>query len=166
MATAIATLRSIRELKILEKNIKKGITKIKSIGRFQEIKTGKLKNIVKNNKLFVDGSHNPLGAKAVSNYLNKMDTNKHIIIGMMSNKNHLEYISFFKNKINSITAVDIPNQPNSIKGRDLKKKIMGFNKVNYKSSIKDALKALNLKKDDIILITGSLYLAGEVLSLN
>ena len=166
VATAIATLRNIEELKISENHIKEGITNIQSIARLQEIKSGKLKNIVKNNKLFVDGSHNPLGAKVLTDYLDTIHSNKHIIIGMMSNKDHQEYINFFKNKINSITTVDIPNQPNSIKGQDLKNKINGFDKIKYKSSIEEALKSLKLNEGDIILITGSLYLAGEFLNLN
>ena len=50
---------------------------------------------------------------------------------------------------------------------DLKNKIIsGFDKVNYKNSIEEALKSLKLQGEDIILITGSLYLAGEVLNLN
>ena len=166
VAAAIATLRNIDELKICEDHIKEGITKIQSIARLQEIKSGKLKSIVKNNKLLVDGSHNSLGAKVLSEYLETIDSNKHVIIGMMSNKEHQKYINFFKNKINSITTVDIPNQPNSIKGQDLKNKINGFDKVKYKSSIEEALKSLKLYDKDIILITGSLYLAGEVLNLN
>ncbi len=167
VATAIATLRNIEELSILDKNIKEGIKKIKHCpARLQEIKTGKLKNIVKNNKLFIDGSHNPLGAKVLSEYLNTINSNKHLIIGMMSNKEHQKYISCFKNKINSITTIDIPNQINSIKGEDLKKKITGFEKVTYKNSIEEALKSLELENNDIVLITGSLYLAGEVLKLN
>ena len=166
VATAIATLKNIEELNITEDNIKKGITKIKSIARLQEIRSGKLKNINKNNKLLIDGAHNCLGAKVLSDYLDTIKSNKHIIIGMMSNKEHEEYIHFFKNKINSITTVDIPNQPNSIKGEDLKNKISGFDKISYKNSIEGALKALKLQENDIILITGSLYLAGEVLNLN
>jgi len=167
ISTAIATLRSIEEIKITDENIKEGITKIKSTnGRLQEIKSGKLKNIVKKNKLLVDGSHNPLGAKVLADYLDTINSKKHIIIGMMSNKQHEEYINFFKNKIESITTVDIPNQPNSIKGMELKKKIIGFNKINYKNSIKEALQSLTLEDQDVVLITGSLYLAGEVLNLN
>ena len=84
----------------------------------------------------------------------------------MSNKQHQNYFNHFKNKINSITTVDIPNQPNAIKGKDLKDKINGFNKIDYKSSIEDALKSLKLNDKDVVLITGSLYLAGEVLNLN
>ena len=165
ISTAIATLRSIDQLKVDEKHIKDGVTKIKSIARLQEIGSGKLKELVKNNKLLIDGSHNPLGAKVLNEYLESLNCNKHIILGMMENKDHNEYISYFKN-ISSLTTIDIPNQPNSIKGKVLKNKLNGFGNVKYKESIIDAIKSVPVKENDIILITGSLYLAGEVLSLN
>jgi dihydrofolate synthase/folylpolyglutamate synthase len=165
ISTAIATLRSINHLKVSEKHIKNGITKIKSIARLQEIDSGNLKELVKNNKLLVDGSHNPLGAKVLNEYLESLNCNKHIILGMMSNKDHNDYMSYFKN-ISSLTTIDIPNQPNSIKGKVLKSKLNSFENVRYKESIIDAIKSIPVKEKDIILITGSLYLAGEVLNLN
>ena len=165
ISTAIATLRSINHLKVSEKHIKDGITKIKSIARLQEIVSGNLKELVKNNKLLVDGSHNPLGAKVLNKYLESLNCNKHIILGMMSNKDHNDYMSYFKN-ISSLTTIDIPNQPNSIKGKVLKSKLNSFENVQYKESIIDAIKSIPVKENDIILITGSLYLAGEVLNLN
>ncbi len=165
ISTAIATLRLINHLKVSEKHIKDGITKIKSIARLQEIDSGNLKELVKNNKLLVDGSHNPLGAKVLNEYLESLNCNKHIILGMMSNKDHDDYMSYFKN-ISSLTTIDIPNQPNSIKGKVLKNKLNSFENVQYKESIIDAIKSIPVKENDIILITGSLYLAGEVLNLN
>ncbi len=163
-ATAVAAARNLN-LNITDENIKSGITKIKSIARLQEIKSGKLKNLCKNNQLFVDGSHNPLGAKVLNDYLQTLKCKKHIILGMMSNKDHEEYISYFKD-ISSLTTIDIPNQPNSIKGEDLKNKLNKFPNLNYEKSVEDALKKISTDNDDIILITGSLYLAGEVLNLN
>ena len=165
ISSAIATLRSIKYLKVSEKHIINGITKIKSIARLQEIDSGKLKKLVKNNKLLVDGSHNPLGAKVLNEYLESLNCNKHIILGMMSNKNHYDYMSYFKN-ISSLTTIDIPNQPNSIRGEILKNKLNEFKNVKYKESIIDAIKSIPVKENDLILITGSLYLAGEVLNLN
>ena len=165
ISTAIATLRSINHLKVSEKHIKDGIIKIKSIARLQEIDSGNLKELVKNNKLLVDGSHNPLGAKVLNEYLESLNCNKHIILGMMSNKDHNDNMSYFKN-ISSLTTIDIPNQPNSIKGKVLKNKLNSFENVQYKESIVDAIKSIPVKENDIILITGSLYLAGEVLNLN
>jgi len=165
VSTAIATLRILKDLKIKDDHIKKGILKINCIARLQEIKSGKLKELVKDHKLYVDGSHNPLGAKVLNEYLGSLDCNKHIILGMMANKDHNEYMSFFKD-ISTLTTIDIPNQPNSIKGRELKDKLNRFSNINYKESIEDAIKSIPLKENDIILITGSLYLAGEVLNLN
>ena len=165
VSTAIATLRILKDLKIKDDHIKKGILKINCIARLQEIKSGKLKELVKDHKLYVDGSHNPLGAKVLNEYLESLDCNKHIILGMMANKDHNEYMSFFKD-IATLTTIDIPNQPNSIKGKELKDKLNGFSNINYKESIEDAIKSIPVKENDIILITGSLYLAGEVLNLN
>ena len=106
-----------------------------------------------------------MGAKVLNEYLDSLDCEKHIILGMMANKDHKEYMSFFKN-IATLTTIDIPNQPNSINGKVLKDKLNGFSNINYKESIEDAIKSIQLKENDIILITGSLYLAGEVLNLN
>ena len=164
VATAIATLRKL-DLKIEDEHIKTGITKIKSIGRFQEIKNGKLKDLCKKNKIFIDGSHNPLGAKVSNEYLESLNCDKHIILGMMANKDHNEYMSYFKN-VSSLTTIDIPNQPNAIKGKALKEKLNEFPNTQFKESIQDAIKSISSSENDIILITGSLYLAGEVLNLN
>ena len=62
-----------------------------------------------------------------------------------------------------MTTVDIPNQTNAIKRIELKNK---FPKAKFRSSIQEAINKLNLQENDIVLIKGSLYLAGEVLNLN
>ena len=164
ISTAIATIRTLN-LGIEDTKIENGIQKINNLARLQEIKSGKLKELVKNNTLLVSGDHNPDGARVVNEYLQTLDCNKHIILGMMSNKDHNEYISYFKN-ISTLTTIDIPNQPNSIGGKDLKNKLNSFKNVQYKEDIFDAIKSISVKKNDIILITGSLYLAGEILNLN
>ena len=165
VSTAIATVRQLTDYKVTDEHIKVGITKIESIARLQELKSGELKNLASNNLLFVDGSHNPLGAKVLNDYLQSLNCNKHIILGMMANKDHNEYMSHFKD-IKSLTTIDIPNQPNAIRGSELKEKIKNFEKINYKNSVEEAIRSIDLQENDIILITGSLYLAGEVLNSN
>ena len=165
VSTAIATARQLTDYNVTDDNIKNGITKIESIARLQEIKSGKLKYLVKNNQLFVDGSHNPLGAKVLNQHLQSLNCKKHIILGMMANKDHNQYMSYFKD-IESLTTIDIPNQPKAMKGNELKEKIKNFSNIQNKKSIEDAVSSINLQENDIILITGSLYLAGEVLNLN
>ena len=164
ISNAIATLRSL-DIGINEDHILKGIKKINNLGRLQKIEAGKLKDLIKNNTLIVDGSHNESGSQVLNKYLETLNCRKHLVIGMMANKQHEKYISYFKN-ISSVTTVDIPNQPNSISGKELKNKFKSFTNVQYQPSIIDAIKSVDLKKGDLLLITGSLYLAGAVLNLN
>ena len=164
ISTAIATLRTL-DFSIKDEHFQNGITKISSLARLQEIKSGKLKKLVKNNKLIVDGSHNEDGARVLNEYLQSLDCNKHVIVGMMANKEHEKYISYFKN-ISSITTIDLKTQPNSISGKDLKEKFKIMPNVRYQPSIEKAIKSINLKHGDLLLFTGSLYGAAEVLNLN
>ena len=164
ISTAIATIRQLN-LEVKDDDIKNAITKIESIGRLQEIKSGKIKDLIKNNRLLLDGSHNEDGARVLNEYLQTLDCNKHFIIGMMSNKNHEEYISHFKD-ISSLTTVDIPNQQNAISGKKLKEKFQNVFNAKYEDNIEKAIKSLTLKENDMLIITGSLYLAGEILNLN
>ena len=164
ISTAIATLRTL-DLNIKDDHIQKGIRKISSLARLQEIKSGKFKNLVKNNLLLLDGSHNEDGARVLNEYLQTLDCRKHVILGMMANKDHEKYISYFKD-ISSLTTVDIPNQPNAISGKKLKEKFKKFPNVQYKESIQQAIKSIPLKESDLLIITGSLYLGGEFLNLN
>ena len=41
-----------------------------------------------------------------------------------------------------------------------------FPKAQFRISIQEAINKLNLQENDIVVITGSFYLAGEVLNLN
>ena len=133
--------------------------------RLQEIKSGKLKKLLKNNQLIIDGSHNEDGARVLNEYLQTLDCRKHVILGMMANKDHEKYISYFKD-ISSLITIDIPGQPNSISGKDLKAKFKSIPNVQYKESIEKAIESIQLKENDLVIITGSLYLAGEMLNLN
>ena len=164
-STAIASLRVLENIKITDQNIFDGIKKANNIARLEEIKSGKLKNLVKDNMLLIDSSHNPGGSKVLNDYLQTLDCKIHVIIGMMANKDHEKYISYFKN-ISSLTTIDIPNQPNSLSGKDLREKFKNIPNVKYQTNIKEAIKSVNLDSGDVLLITGSIYLAGEVLSLN
>ena len=164
-STAIASLRVLENLKIRDEQIINGIKNAYNSARLEEIKSGKLKDLVKNNTLIIDSSHNPGGSKALNEYLQTLNCNKHIIVGMMENKDHEKFINYFKN-ISSLTVIDIPNQANAISGKKLKEKFKKFKNLNYVKTIEQALKSLQLEKNDIILITGSIYLAGEVLNLN
>jgi len=164
-STAIATLRTLKDLNIKDQHIIEGVKKAHNPARLEEIKEGKLKDLIKNNTLICDGSHNPGGSEVLNKYLNSLNCDVHCIIGMMANKNHEEYISYFKN-IKSITTIDIPNTPDALDGKKLKEKFNSMPNVQHKESIVEAIKSIPLNKNDVVVITGSLYLASEVLKIN
>ncbi len=84
---------------------------------------------------------------------------------MLNNREVRDFVKIFKNHINQIYAIEIPEQKNTLSALDIKNKLddLGFN-TNTSKSLENAIK----KADDKIplLITGSLYLAGYALKFN
>lgn len=165
ISTSIAAARELFNIK--DQDIKTGITKIELKGRLQEIKSGKLKDLVGSNRLICDGCHNINAAKAIANWINQQNQDVHLIVGMMKDKDHQGFIDCFKDKVKSITLIDIPNQEGSISKEEFKNKLNGINKkINLCKSIKESIQSINKYQNEICLISGSLYLIGEVLNLN
>ncbi len=170
-STAIVAARNLDQFRIKDSHIKEAITNIRSEGRLQKITQGKLRNYVsKKNQIIVDGAHNPLAALALKKYLETLNKKKKIfmVLAMMSNKEHKKFIQILKDKVYSIIALDIPNQINFIEKEKLAK-IAKSSGISSKTgdSIKKVLKDIAKENDNaIILFTGSLYFAGEILNLN
>ena len=171
VSTAIATARNLDQFKITKNHIEEAITTIRSEGRLQSITKGKLRKYVsKNNQIIIDGAHNPLAAHVINEYLKNLNTGRKIfmILGMMANKEHKEFIQTFKNKIHSIIALNIPNQINFIQKEKLSKIAQSCGiPSKTEDSIEKALKNIAKENENaIILCTGSLYFAAEILNLN
>ena len=91
-----------------------------------------------------------------------------MILGMMQNKEHKDFIKIFKDEVHSIITLDIPNQTNFMKKERLLEiaKSCGIPSIS-ENSIEDAFKNAAAKGDDVVIFcTGSLYFAGEILNLN
>ncbi len=165
ISTSIAASRKIFSIK--DEHIVNGIKNISLKARLEEIKSGKLKDIAGNNKLVIDGGHNISASFSIANWIKNQNEEVNLIVGMMKDKEHVEFIKAFENIVNSITLIDIPNQDGTISKEDFKKKLDDL-KLNLKLSngIEESIKSLSKNENTIILFVGSLYLAGEILSLN
>jgi len=171
VSTAIAAARNLDKFNIVESHIKKAITKVRSEGRLQSITQGKLRKYVsENNQIIIDGAHNPLAASVVKEYLETLNTGRKIfmVLGMMSNKEHKEFVQIFKDKVHSIITLDIPNQINFIEKEKLSKIAQSCGVPSKtENSIERAFKNIAQENENaIILCTGSLYFAAEILNLN
>ena len=171
VSTAIVAARNIGKFKINEIHIKEAITKIRSEGRLQIITRGKLRKYVsENNQIIVDGAHNPLAASVINKYLDNLSKEKKIfmVLGMMANKEHKKFIQILKDKIHSVIAINIPNQDNFIEKEKLSIIAQSCDiPSKTENSIEEALKNIAYEDENaIILCTGSLYFAAEILNLN
>ena len=165
ISTTIAASRKIFNIK--DNDIINGIQNISLKGRLEEIKSGKLKTIAGNNRVIVDGGHNISASLSIANWIKNQNQEVNLIVGMMKDKEHIEFIKSFRNIVNSITLIDIPNQDGAISKEDLETKLSKLNlNIKRSQSIESAIKSLSKNENTITLCIGSLYLVGEILKLN
>ena len=165
ISTSIAASRKIFDVK--DQDIKLGIQNISLKGRLQEIKSGKLKDIAGNNRLVIDGGHNISSSYVIANWIKNQNQKVNLIVAMMKDKEHEEFMKSFEGLVNSVSLIDIPNQEGAISKEEFKKKIINLKfTLNLSNNIQDAIKSNAKSENSITLIVGSLYLIGEVLNLN
>ena len=165
ISTSIAASRKV--FKVKDDDIKLGIQNISLKGRLQEIKSGNLKEIAGNNRLILDGGHNISSSLVIADWIKQQNQKVNLIVGMMKDKDHHEFMSIFKNIIDRVILIDIHGQDGAISKEEFKKKIDNLNlNVELSTGIEEAIKTLSKNNNSITLCLGSLYLVGEILNLN
>jgi len=150
---AMEILKNNYNIKINEKNIINGLKNAKWPGRFQYIG----KNIL------VDCAHNPDGFKILVKELKNIHYKKLILVVGFSNDKDIKTIS---KVIKPLTDKTIITKSNNFKAADPRIIKRYFNKKS--TIITNPKKALNYakkiaSKNDLILVTGSIFLIGELL---
>ena len=134
-------------------------------GRVHQIEHGKIINYRKNITI-LDGAHNEDSAYVLDKYLNKKSLGKwNLIIGMLRNRDVKDFVNIFKNHINKVFAITIPDIESSYSPDQIiiKLKKSGLQVL----PAKDLESALQIADKEVpLLITGSLYLAGYTLRFN
>ena len=137
---------------VSKKARKQGIAKMLWPGRIQVLRRQPL--------IIVDAAHNPNGAESLGKALKLFNYQKLILVfGALKDKNVEGMLGFFKPDELILTA---PKNDRAFKVKELKEKFIG-NKVvvPVKKAIKNAVK--QAKKNDLVLVTGSLYTIAEAL---
>ena len=97
--------------------VKQALARTSWSGRIQKLYDGKIFNLRKNITI-IDGSHNQDGAIVLNQYISKISLGKwNIIIGMLNNREVKDFVKIFKNHINQIYAITIPESKNSHSAR-------------------------------------------------
>jgi dihydrofolate synthase/folylpolyglutamate synthase len=125
-------------------------------------------------ELWLDGSHNPDGGRATASALADLEERVSrplvLVIGMLSTKDAAGFLGNFAGLARRVIAVPIAGHESAIAPESLADaaRAVGI-PATSRDSLNDALKAvgrLDLDPAPRILITGSLYLAGQALAAN
>ena len=161
------TIKIALDFGIPKRTIVKTIPKIQFEGRVQYLTKGKFKKLLKpNEKLLIDGCHSIASAKNLYNYLKTLKEPIYGIWGMQKNKLPDQFIRSFNKLFKKLITITIPNEPNALKADELKKIGKKYVSTSVANNIQIALKQISSKEKKTIVIFGSLYLVGDVLSKN
>src|SRR6185437_15645503 len=171
---AIATLRAIDSLN-LGHAAYEGIVNAEWPARMQRLSSGKLIELgPKGCEIWLDGGHNAEGGRVAAAALGDLEERVSrplvVIAGMMGNKDAGAFLANFTGLTRHIFTVEIPGQDNAMPQDRLADaaRALGL-RVEISGSVEAALRGIANLAYEVpprILITGSLYLAGHVLSLN
>ena len=150
-----------------KQTITKTIPKIQFEGRVQYLTKGKFKKLLSpNEKLLIDGCHSIASARNLYNYLKTLSEPIYGIWGMQKNKLPDQFIKSFNKIFKKLITITITNEPNALKADELKKIGKKYGSTIAVNNVQTALKLISSKEKKTIVIFGSLYLVGEVLSKN
>ncbi|MGZ5871813.1 MAG: bifunctional folylpolyglutamate synthase/dihydrofolate synthase [Bradyrhizobium sp.] len=172
---AIATLRALDAFSIEPSAFEAGIVSAEWPARMQRLASGPLVDQGPPGcEIWLDGGHNAEGARVVAASLGDLEERVSrplvIIVGMMANKDASAFLANFAGLTRHIIAVKIPDRDNSMPPDRLADaaRALGM-RVETAANVEAALRSLARLAYEVpprILITGSLYLAGHVLSAN
>jgi dihydrofolate synthase/folylpolyglutamate synthase len=173
--TAIAALRAagFRDLPISA--YEQGIATASWPARLQRLAHGSLTQYVPaGGELWLDGGHNPDGGKVLAAAMREF--NQHnprplvMIVGMLGTKDSAAFLHAFSGLAEEVIAVPIPSQKAARPSEEVAALAQASGLQAHQSeSFESALREIAARNRPIpprILMTGSLYLAGEILAAN
>jgi dihydrofolate synthase / folylpolyglutamate synthase len=137
-------------LGVSDENIQKGIANTKWIGRVDWIE----KNVL------IDGAHNEAGVEALVSYLKTLEYEKLVVVfGVCENKDYKKFLELLPYDTLILSKADLDR---AIDPKEIQKEIgNGEIVVNPKDALDRAKEIIG--ENDLILVTGSLYLIGDLL---
>lgn len=135
-------------------------------GLAQTVWPGRLERVRQHPDLFLDGAHNPAGARALAGYVRHFHHGKRIwmVFGAMRDKD-LHVIGPMLFPLATELIFTTPNQARAFQAEEIRE-ISGESRARIAPAPKDALALLDAAApEDVLLLTGSLYLVGEVRGL-
>lgn len=179
LANAAAAIRTVKAAGFIveDKHIDAAMLAVEWPGRMQRITDGLISSLVPEGaEIWIDGGHNPSAGLVISETLRTLKAKDarpfYMIAGMINTKDSSGFFKSFNGLVDKVFTVPILGSDASIQASELAiTAISAGLDATPTASIAEALSKITEAndKDDLaprILIGGSLYLAGDALSLN
>jgi len=157
-ALAVARVLAERGFKITDAHVVEGIARVEWPGR--------LARIAEQPAVFLDGTHNAAGARELAAFWDEHLTGRriHLVYGSVRDKSVDEIAGLLFPRAARVT-VTAPGQPRALSAEALAE--MTRHLAPRMDVVPDASEAVamaieNAARDDIVFVTGSLYLVGEI----
>ena len=163
---AIATLRLLGKD---EAACEAAVTRAYWPARMERLTKGALVDLAAPAELWLDGGHNPAAGRALAETLRQQPKRPtHLICGMLNTKDIGGYLAPLSEVADTLTAVSIPGEANTIPAKDTAKAATDVGMpASVADSVTDAITTIKATAPNArILICGSLYLAGHVMREN
>jgi dihydrofolate synthase/folylpolyglutamate synthase len=172
---AIAALRTVRQFAIPPAAYDTGMVKAEWPARLHRLGQGQLVELAPaGSELWLDGGHNPDGGRAIAAALADLEERVSrplvLIVGMLATKDCAGFLNNFAGLARRTIAVPVPAAEKGLSAEAVADaaRAIGLSATS-RDSLAEALEAvrkLDLDPPPRILVTGSLYLAGEALREN
>ena len=167
LALAITMLRHQDRVDIAETAIRAAPEHATWPARMQRLGRGPLTAAHPGATIYLDGGHNPAAAEAIAAFLAAQNRPAHLILGMLASKDAHGLLAPIAAHARSLHAVPVPHHE-CHSPADLAEaaRVLGIESA-IAANPAEAIAAIGqLAPNPLILILGSLYLAGEVLAAN
>jgi len=169
-ALAVAMLRHQHAIEIPPASLRAAMGWAEWPARLQRLATGPLPALLPpGSELWLDGGHNPAAGRAIADFFrNRLAPGQafHLILGMLANKDLRGFLEPFAGSRAHIYAVPVPGHAH----HDAAEVIAAAESLGLTAEDADdapsALRNIAAQEAPVVLIGGSLYLAGTVLVAN
>ncbi|MDX5985372.1 bifunctional folylpolyglutamate synthase/dihydrofolate synthase [Sphingomonas echinoides] len=177
LALAIALLRHQSALAIPPEAYSAAARHTRWPARMQRLHAGPLTALLPpGSQLWLDGGHNPAAAAAISATLDAIAhpgigrSEVHLVLGMLANKDPVGLLAPFARVATTLHAVPVPSHehhaPAALAAIAHDLGLAAHTAPDVATALLDITEIADPAEPPIVLILGSLYLAGEVLSAN
>ena len=173
-ALAVAMLRHQDDLVVPEAALRAAMGWAEWPARLQMLAPGPLRDVLpREAELWLDGAHNPAAARAVADFFRghvPAERPFHLVFGLLANKDAAGVLGAFRGRALTLHAIPVPDHehhaPAALAATAREAGLNALTAENVEDALSWIARHADRARPPVVLIAGSLYLAGAVLKAN